>query len=274
MTRLTGAACLTSLLLTAAAADTPTDTEDAVERESSQEKVIFRDLFAADLAKGWQWVREDPEDWRIEDGGLEMRTQPGRIWAGNDAENVLLRPIPEPEAGPVAAEVTATNQPTEQFEQAGLLYYFHDDRFVKLIREHVDGRWWVVMARETPDGGRVLAKQPLQARRVRLRLEVHGDQVIGEWKPIPAPNNTQESEPGQAATKRSAVAGRTPPDLRSRQKTNDSNQNPDSANWNRAAACQLPRNDEKPHFGLFTQDGPADTKHWSRFTNFQILRLP
>ena len=43
------------------------------------------------LPSGWEWKRENPEGWRLRDGGLEIRIEPGNMWGKkNDAKNVLL----------------------------------------------------------------------------------------------------------------------------------------------------------------------------------------
>src|SRR3954470_22108008 len=57
----------------------------------------FRDTFRPRPDAGWSWVREDKTAWRVGDGRLEVRIQPGNNWGPpNDAKNVLVRPAPDP----------------------------------------------------------------------------------------------------------------------------------------------------------------------------------
>ncbi|MCB1100467.1 MAG: hypothetical protein KDN22_33190 [Verrucomicrobiae bacterium] len=130
---------------------------------------------------GWRWVREDPESWRVRAGGLELRAQKGRIWSGNDARNVMLFK-PDFGIGEGTAEVSVRlNLPKSIYEQGGLLRYADDDNFVKLIVEHIEGRYYVVMAQEIAGKGKVHAKVPIPAPSARLAIQVTGDEVRGHY---------------------------------------------------------------------------------------------
>ena len=183
-------------------------------------------LFAldqSDLDSEWRWVREDPEDWRLqEDGSLRLRTQPGKVWGRqDDAENVLVRETPVG-AGSAFCEATVTlESPVAKYEQAGLLVYVDDKQFVKFIVEYIDGELFVVMAREFEKKGKVLAKILTGAKTARLRFEVEGDLVTGLFKT----------------------------DLTSKE-------------WQKAAAIELPARLDR-HFALFTQNGPAGESRWA-----------
>jgi hypothetical protein len=39
--------------------------------------VVFEDKFDTKLGDGWAWLRENTKAWRIRDGGLEIRVEPG-----------------------------------------------------------------------------------------------------------------------------------------------------------------------------------------------------
>src|SRR5688572_15276205 len=74
------------------------------------------------LGEGWTWRRENPAGWRIRDGALEIRVEPGNMWGpANDARNVLVRRVPNPLGGEVRVSVTVSNKPTEQYEQVDLV---------------------------------------------------------------------------------------------------------------------------------------------------------
>ena len=40
------------------------------------EQIIYSDAFDA-LDADWRWLRENPDHWRLVDGGLEIRVEPG-----------------------------------------------------------------------------------------------------------------------------------------------------------------------------------------------------
>jgi regulation of enolase protein 1 (concanavalin A-like superfamily) len=147
---------------------------------ADRDKVLFEEHFDGRLQGGWQWVREDKSEWRIRDGQLEVRSQPGRIWGGNDAKNVLLRDPLKPQD--LAASVTVAHKPGEKWEQAGLLWYVDDDNFVKLISEYIDGKMYVVTAREQRAKGTVVGKIEVPSANIQLRLRVQAGRVTGQWR--------------------------------------------------------------------------------------------
>jgi len=147
---------------------------------SDQWRVLVNEGFDGALPRSFQWVREDPSEWRIQDGQLQVRSQFGRIWGGNDARNVLL--VESPKAGRIDAQVSVTHQPKELYEQAGLLWYVDDDNFVKLISEQIQGKMHVVIAREVDKRGEVIGKLEVPTANVQLRLLVDGNRVTGQWR--------------------------------------------------------------------------------------------
>ena len=167
--------------------------------------LLFQDDFAAKLGDGWTWVREEKSAWRVTDEGLEIRVLPGNLWGrANDAWNVLLRPAPDTAQGEVEVSVAVTNQPSHQYEQANLAWYYDDSNMVKLGLELVNGEVCIVMGREEADKTRTLAKIPLGVNSVRLRLRVAGSRIRGQYQPagtsqwldaatgdLPAPPNCQ-----------------------------------------------------------------------------------
>ena len=137
-------------------------------RESS---IVFEDRFERDsLAAGWHWQRENRDAWRLRDGRLEIRVEPGR---GETVKNVLWRDAPDRAKGPHAFEVTVTNvtPPTTQWEQAGLILYRGGVPVVKLGKELVDGKLVIVPG-----------EVPMDAETVRLRLVVKGDEYVAQYQ--------------------------------------------------------------------------------------------
>ncbi len=94
-------------------------------------KVLFEESFDGKLQRGWEWVREDKDEWRIREGALEVHSQFGRIWGGNDAKNILLFRGVKPKN--VAACVGVAHEPKEKREQAGVRWGCDDDNRLKLI---------------------------------------------------------------------------------------------------------------------------------------------
>ena len=148
---------------------------------TARSEAIFEEGFDKLLKPGWEWVREDKSEWRIDDGKLVVRSQFGRIWAGADAKNLLIfRPLKSPA---MAAVVSVAHEPKEKWEQAGLLWYVDDDNFVKLISEQIDGKMYIVTARELDRRGKVVGKIEVPSANVELRLKVESKQVTGQWRP-------------------------------------------------------------------------------------------
>lgn len=143
-------------------------------------KVLFEESFDGKLQRGWEWVREDKDEWRIREGALEVHSQFGRIWGGNDAKNILLFRGVKPKN--VAACVGVAHEPKEKWEQAGLLWYVDDDNFVKLISEQIDGKMYVVVAREEKGRGKVVGKVVAPQANMQLRLKVEAKRVTGQWR--------------------------------------------------------------------------------------------
>ena len=136
---------------------------------------------ATNLNANWKWLREERSAWRITNGFLEVRVQPGNMWGpANDAKNILLIPVPRsPEL-----EVTATieHSPTNQYEQADIVWYYTDSNMVKLGPELVDGRFSVVMGREEGDRARTISINPVAAGAVDVKFIVKGNEITGLFR--------------------------------------------------------------------------------------------
>ena len=150
---------------------------------SSSAAEIVRDDFTNRLADGWSWIRESRSDWRVMERGLEIRVQPGNMWGpANNATNVLTRPLPESGTNGIEISVTVENHPTEQYEQADLVWFYDESHMVKLGQELVDGKLSIVMGREEKDKTSTMAILPLESFRVRLRLTTKDNRIRGEYR--------------------------------------------------------------------------------------------
>jgi|SRR5579871_34271 len=196
-------------------------------------EVLFQDDFKGKLGDGWTWRREHREGWRTTERGLEVQIEPGNMWGpANDAKNVLLRPVPEAGDGELEISVMVETHPTNQYEQADLVWYYDDSNMVKLGRELVDGKLSIVMGREQGDKTRTLALIPITVEYVRLKLLVKGNQIHGQY----------------------LLAG--------------------AQDWKDASHCDLPAPPNmKPKISLQFYQGPADSVHWARVTEFRIRKL-
>jgi hypothetical protein len=58
---------------------------------AAEPHVLFEDTFDEKLGDGWMWLRENTDAWRIKDGALEIRVEPGKA---NTVKNALLRKVP------------------------------------------------------------------------------------------------------------------------------------------------------------------------------------
>lgn len=146
----------------------------------------FTETFTKGPASPWKWIRENKSAWRTGPQGLEVKIEPGNMWGpANDAKNILLRPAPVGDAVALNLEITATiqNQPTGQYEQTDLVWYFDDSHMVKIGQEMVDGQLSIVMGREEKDHCTTIGIYPLETGKVKLRLLVKDLKISGFYQP-------------------------------------------------------------------------------------------
>jgi len=142
-----------------------------IKGQVSREPIIFEDRFEGKLAQGWTWLRENPKTWRIRDGGLEIRVQPG---VAHNVKNALVREAPDRSKGKFGFDVTVTNNtvPTQKYEQAGITWYNNGQPVFKLVKELVDGKLMIIPGRKT-----------MSSKSVQLRLIVDGSDYIAQFRP-------------------------------------------------------------------------------------------
>jgi regulation of enolase protein 1 (concanavalin A-like superfamily) len=146
-------------------------------------EVIFKDPFAGKIDADWSWIRENSEGWRVSDGALEILVQPGNMWGdSNDARNVLVRSAPKVEDGAIEVSCKVENEPTNQYEQVDLVWYYDDSNMVKNGLELVDGQISLVMGREEEDEATTLCIIPLETTVVEVRMTVRGEHIVGHYR--------------------------------------------------------------------------------------------
>ena len=138
---------------------------------AAEPQVIFEDSFDGKLAKGWSWLRENPDTWRIKDKVLEIRVQPG---VAGTVKNALVREAPDRSKGTFAIELTVTNntRPIQQYEQGGITWYHNKKPVFKLVKELIDGDLYIIPG-----------KKPMKAKTVQLRLIVTADKFTAQFRP-------------------------------------------------------------------------------------------
>jgi len=145
------------------------------------DEVLFHDDFNRKIKEGWSWLRENKSDWRIDAGALEIRIAPGNMWGpANDAKNVLVRDLPA--VRPLEISVTFSNNPTGQYEQTDLVWYYDDSHMVKIGFEMVDGKRSIVMGREEKDRTRTIAIIPVDPLTIDLRLIADDTTIRGSFR--------------------------------------------------------------------------------------------
>ena len=138
---------------------------------AAEERVVFEDHFDGKLGAGWTWLRENPKAWRLAEGALDIRVEPG---LADTVNNALVRKAPNRAKGKVAIEVTVTYTvaPTNQFEQAGLTWYKDGKPVFKLVHEQIDGKTYIIP-------GKIAAPE----KTVQLRLVLTGHQFTAQYRP-------------------------------------------------------------------------------------------
>jgi hypothetical protein len=166
----------------------------AVDLLAAEPRVLLEDRFAGKLAEGWTWLRENPQAWRIADGALQIRVEPG---VADSVKNALLRSAPDRSKGKFAAEVTITftTPPTRQFEQAGITWYHKGKPLLKLVHEQIDGKTYIIPGKIATSTKTVQLRLIFTAEKyiAQFRPDGKGDfQTVAEGK-LPAPGEDQIS---------------------------------------------------------------------------------
>jgi len=139
--------------------------------EAAEPRAVFEDRFEGKVGDGWTWLRENPKTWRIKDGALEIRVEPG---VAPTVNNALVRKAPDRSKGKLAFEVTVTStaDPTRQYEQAGITWYRDGKPVFKLVHEFIDGKTYIIPG-----------KVPTATKTVQLRLVVTTDRFVAQFRP-------------------------------------------------------------------------------------------
>ena len=139
------------------------------------QEIVFEDRFEGQLKPGWVWLRENALGRRFVNNALEIFFEP---FGDNEARNVLSRPLnffrwrdgKAEGSYRVETKCSFLEKPTAQHQQCGL-YWLQNDRVVfKLVYACVDGKTCIFPG-----------KVPVEAKSVKLRLTVVGQNVVAEY---------------------------------------------------------------------------------------------
>ncbi len=202
------------------------------------ENLLFEDDFKEGLSSKWQAVGLKKQDYRIRDGGLELRVQPGKPTRETPMLKVTL---PFTSSDPVIAsvDVTILDRFTEPGEFAGLFLNDEDGREFGAKKRRLDGHMvfspgkveFIGAPGEEGDPQRYTLKYwPATKDAGPLRIIVRGGYAFFQVGP---------SSKGKYLTFfHSAI-----------------------------------RNSNKRGFSLMAAGGPSDKVHWVRFENFRVVSL-
>ncbi|WP_430647393.1 family 43 glycosylhydrolase [Agromyces sp. GXS1127] len=174
-------------------------TERVADPELGELLPEYSDEFDADGAPtagddAWSWVRRPASGPTVTDGALVWPTQAAELHTGNNSASVLLRDAPE---GDFVVETKLDFDGTRGNQQAGLVLYEHDDRYVKLAHSILPlnrkpGQFLHKVEfgkeaeRPTTPTPTAVANGPMfgaaPAETTWLRLYAHVDQEAGEWE--------------------------------------------------------------------------------------------
>jgi len=200
---------------------------------SQGDEVLFRDDFKGKLGEGWSWVREHRAAWRVTARGLEVHVEPGNMWGPANDAKNVLA-RPAPDAAKSAIEVSVNVENHPSGQyEQADLVWYYDDGHM------------VKLGQELVDGKLSIVMGREENDRTRTIAII----------------------PLQSFTVRlrlSVQGSRVHGHFRT----------PDSNQWREAGACDLPAPaNGTAKISLQFYQGPADTEHWARVTEFQIRRL-
>lgn len=202
------------------------------------EELLFEDSFDGSVSPRWQPVGLKADDYRIKDGALEMRVQPGQRTADTPMLMVLL-PFNTSQTVTASVEVTPLDRFTEPDESAGIFLTDADSREFGGEKRNLNGH---------------------------LVFSPGLDEFIGE--------PGQEGDPQQYALK-FWPANEDSGSLRIivRGHYGHFQVGPSSkGKYLNFFHSALRKNEPQRGFCLSASGGPTDKAHWVRFDNFRVTR--
>lgn len=103
------------------------------------EEILFEDNFAKGLSSKWEVVGLTAADYRIREGGLELRVQPGKPNGKTPMLKVML-PFTTADSVVVSVKVTVLNDFTDDKEHAGVVLLDENGVEFQGKKERVNGK--------------------------------------------------------------------------------------------------------------------------------------
>ena len=101
----------------------------------------------------------------------------------NGGGNLPLRTPPEVKQGKLAVEVLVDIEPTNAFENAGLIWYYDDDNYVILVKEKIGPDVHVQLVSEKDARlAAGLSQKFNDGKNVWFRMEVEGGKISGYYR--------------------------------------------------------------------------------------------
>lgn len=207
-------------------------------RSHGGEEIVFADDFDAGLSSRWDLTGVRAEDYRLRDGGLELRVQPGKLTSETPVLRVAL-PQPTPEDLLASVEVTVLDPFTEPEEMAGLFLTTNGRPELGVRKQQLDGR--LMLAPGQPE---FLGKPGEE-----------GDPHRYAWRYWPA---TSDTGPLRIIVRNHVAFLQTGPNVRGAY-----------LNLFHSAVTQHP---QQRGFALVAAGGPSHEHHWVRFDHVRIWR--
>ena len=202
------------------------------------QEVLFEDTFDNGLSPTWTIVGLKKDDYRVKDGGLEMRVQPGRPTEDTPMLKVLL-PFETSETVSASVELTLLDSFTEPCESAGLFLIDESSREFGAEKMYLNGH---------------LVFSPSQV------------EYIGK--------DGSEGDPQQYALKfwpANDACGALKIIVRDDYGFLQVGPSKDGEYLNFFHSALRPK-EPKRGFCLSASGGPTDASHWVRFDNFRVTR--
>lgn len=143
--------------------------------------IVFQDDFNSEsLDASWEIIRQDPTHWSLTNspGSLQIISQEGEFWGSPLPYNVFLV---DPQTEYVSLETHLTFNPTQDFQQAGLIIYVSDSNFMKFDRiwaSNLTGNDVVEFFNKNNDERRTAV---VTADILRLRITKSGDDYTASY---------------------------------------------------------------------------------------------
>jgi len=197
------------------------------------DEILFQDDFKGQPGEGWSWVREHREGWRVTGRGLEVRVEPGNMWGADNNARNVLVRS-APGTAKDDIEVSVTVENKPTEQYEQVdLVWYYDDSHM------------VKLGQELVDGKLSIVMGREEKDRTRTIAIIPLDSFSVRLRLLVEGNRIR----GQFRT-------------------------PDSKDWRDAGECDLPAPaGGKAQISLQFYQGPANTEHWARFTEFRVRRV-